>query len=81
MRTDRPYRKALPQEDAIGELLTCAGGQFDPAIIRALLEVVDPAAAERLVEPAPAIEDDGLDLLALDASRVLDSGPTRTPRA
>jgi putative nucleotidyltransferase with HDIG domain len=81
MRTDRPYRKALPQEDAIAELLTCAGGQFDPGIVRALLEVVDPAAAKRMTEPAPAVQDDGLDLLALDPSRVLDSSPTRAPRA
>jgi diguanylate cyclase (GGDEF)-like protein len=41
--SDRPYRNALPQEDAIEELEQCAGSQFDPAVIVALVECVrDP---------------------------------------
>lgn len=33
MITDRPYRKAMPAEEARKELLDCAGTQFDPAIV------------------------------------------------
>jgi HD-GYP domain-containing protein (c-di-GMP phosphodiesterase class II) len=37
MRTDRPYRRALSLEDATAELRTCAGTQFDPRVVEALL--------------------------------------------
>lgn len=33
MTTDRSYRKGLSKEDAIKELLRCAGTQFDPNIV------------------------------------------------
>ncbi len=33
MTTDRIYRKAIPQELAIAELLSCAGSQFDPVLV------------------------------------------------
>src|SRR5213076_2940070 len=39
MTTDRPYRKALPLEDARAELLRCSGTQFDPDVVHALLAV------------------------------------------
>jgi HD-GYP domain-containing protein (c-di-GMP phosphodiesterase class II)/sensor domain CHASE-containing protein/HAMP domain-containing protein len=38
MTSDRPYRKALPVEDALNELRTHAGSQFDPAVVEAFLE-------------------------------------------
>ena len=41
MTSDRPYRKALPREVAIGELRRHAGTQFDPRVVDALLAVVD----------------------------------------
>jgi putative nucleotidyltransferase with HDIG domain len=41
MTTDRPYRKALPVETAVAELRAQAGGQFDPAVVDALLAVVE----------------------------------------
>jgi hypothetical protein len=37
MTSDRPYRAAMTLEHAEGELRSCAGTQFDPEIIRALL--------------------------------------------
>ncbi|HET8980160.1 MAG TPA: HD-GYP domain-containing protein, partial [Solirubrobacteraceae bacterium] len=67
MRTDRPYRRALPYEAAMAELRECAGSQFDPEIVEALVSVVSadlPAstaetAAERRVaagySPAAAV--------------------------
>jgi two-component system, cell cycle response regulator len=43
MVSDRPYRRAMPVEDARAELRRCAGSQFDPAVVEAFLEVVAAA--------------------------------------
>ena len=37
MTSDRPYRARIPHEDAVAELVRCAGSQFDPRIIAALV--------------------------------------------
>ena len=47
MTTDRSYRRALPISDAIAELERCAGTQFDPDVVRALVDVVVSAAARQ----------------------------------
>lgn len=41
MRSDRTYRKALPKEEAIDELVSCSGTQFDPDIVKILLSVIE----------------------------------------
>ena len=41
MTTSRSYRPALPLEEAVAELRRCAGSHFDPAVVRALLRVVE----------------------------------------
>ena len=41
MTTDRPYRRALSHEAAVAELRSCAGTQFDPRVVDALLAVLD----------------------------------------
>jgi HD-GYP domain-containing protein (c-di-GMP phosphodiesterase class II) len=46
MTTNRPYRAALPQEQAIGELVENAGTQFDPEVVGALVKVLAEAPAE-----------------------------------
>jgi HD-GYP domain-containing protein (c-di-GMP phosphodiesterase class II) len=46
MTTTRPYRAALPHEQAIAELVTNAGTQFDPEVVAAMLRVVETGAAE-----------------------------------
>jgi HD-GYP domain-containing protein (c-di-GMP phosphodiesterase class II) len=40
MTTDRPYRAAMSSEDALAELVTNAGAQFDPAVVHGLLQVI-----------------------------------------
>jgi diguanylate cyclase (GGDEF)-like protein/putative nucleotidyltransferase with HDIG domain len=41
MRTDRPYRKAMRTSDAINELRTYSGTQFDPTVVEAALRCID----------------------------------------
>ena len=43
MRTDRPYRNALSHEVAVAELLSNAGGQFDPHVVETFVRLVAPA--------------------------------------
>jgi HD-GYP domain-containing protein (c-di-GMP phosphodiesterase class II) len=40
MTTDRSYRAALPHDEALAELRRCAGTQFDPRVVDALIDVV-----------------------------------------
>lgn len=40
MTSDRPYRKALPVEEAIRRLEKSAGSQFDPGVARAFIRMV-----------------------------------------
>jgi HD-GYP domain-containing protein (c-di-GMP phosphodiesterase class II) len=40
MTTDRPYRAALPEEQALGELAKNSGTQFDPDVVEALLATI-----------------------------------------
>jgi diguanylate cyclase (GGDEF)-like protein len=37
MTEERPYRRAMASEDAISELRRCAGTQFDPVVVEALI--------------------------------------------
>jgi HD-GYP domain-containing protein (c-di-GMP phosphodiesterase class II) len=41
MTTNRPYRAAMSQEDALSELATNAGSQFDAAVVDALVAVLE----------------------------------------
>jgi putative nucleotidyltransferase with HDIG domain len=55
MTTTRSYRKALPVSHAVEELRRCAGTQFDPAVVDALLAVVgDPGWELTIREPSRA---------------------------
>ncbi|MGZ6642236.1 MAG: bifunctional diguanylate cyclase/phosphohydrolase [Solirubrobacteraceae bacterium] len=40
MTSDRPYRRAMPEADAIAELARCAGTQFDPRVVGALVSLL-----------------------------------------
>jgi HD-GYP domain-containing protein (c-di-GMP phosphodiesterase class II) len=39
MRTDRAYRKALPHDAAVAELVANSGKQFDPQVVDAFLKM------------------------------------------
>jgi HD-GYP domain-containing protein (c-di-GMP phosphodiesterase class II) len=41
MTADRPYRKAMPREEAIRRIAEGAGGQFDPEVAARFLKVVE----------------------------------------
>ena len=49
MRTTRPYRRAMPHEAAVAELVASAGGQLDPQVVETLLDLVGGEA--RIPEP------------------------------
>jgi putative nucleotidyltransferase with HDIG domain len=40
MRTDRSYRRALPHNVALAELVSNAGRQFDPQVVQVLIKIV-----------------------------------------
>src|SRR3954471_14338548 len=66
--SDRPYRRALPFDTALAELRACAGTQFDPAVIAALIECVSaPLPADDLHESVPVGSGDSRAELELRA--------------
>jgi putative nucleotidyltransferase with HDIG domain len=44
MTSDRPYRPALDRDEAVAEVVRCAGTQFDPEVVRVFLELFAEAA-------------------------------------
>jgi two-component system cell cycle response regulator len=50
MTRDRPYSRAMGTQEALAELRTCAGTQFDPAVVEAFVV----AMTDRLVVPRAA---------------------------
>lgn len=54
MTSNRPYRTAMSMVDTRLELSRCAGTQFDPTVVGALLKVLDRRADEALIEAAHA---------------------------
>jgi diguanylate cyclase (GGDEF)-like protein/putative nucleotidyltransferase with HDIG domain len=45
MTSDRVYRRRLTDEEALSELVRCAGTQFDPSIVTAFIEEFDVSTA------------------------------------
>jgi diguanylate cyclase (GGDEF)-like protein len=57
--SERPYRAAMAPAEARAELQRCAGSQFDPRVVEALLTCID--APEAPAEPALALPGEGAD--------------------
>jgi HD-GYP domain-containing protein (c-di-GMP phosphodiesterase class II) len=65
MTTDRPYRRAMAPEDAIAELRSNAGTQFEPGVVDAVVSVVN----QGLMEETEAYSDAVRAVLATHAPR------------
>jgi len=48
IRSDRPYRAGRPAAEALAEISDCAGTQFDPRVVGALVAVADEARGKPL---------------------------------
>jgi len=76
MTTDRPYRQALPVSQAVAELQTNAGSQFDPDVVAALYKVVADG------HPAAETTDEVRSILAsVNMSPALTKSPTESAPA
>jgi HD-GYP domain-containing protein (c-di-GMP phosphodiesterase class II) len=53
MTTTRSYRKAMPVAAAVDELHRCSGTQFDPAVVTALVALVDESPGFVLTQSSP----------------------------
>ncbi len=54
MTSDRAYRKALPLDVALAEVKKCAGTQFDPEVVQALLQALEK---HETIEPVTIEEE------------------------
>jgi HD-GYP domain-containing protein (c-di-GMP phosphodiesterase class II) len=52
MTNDRPYRRALPVDHAVEEIVLGACTQFDPDIVQVFLDLIEDDPAVLGVEPA-----------------------------
>jgi diguanylate cyclase (GGDEF)-like protein len=49
MIAQRPYKAGMPPQDACAELRRCSGTQFDPEVVTAFIETLQPSDATRAV--------------------------------
>lgn len=63
MTSDRPYRKAMSVREAVSQLLSNSGSQFDPTVVEVFVHRVLPQELDRTV-------------LHLTYGRVAETGPT-----
>jgi HD-GYP domain-containing protein (c-di-GMP phosphodiesterase class II) len=68
MTTNRSYSKARSAGAALDELRACSGTQFDPAVVAAVVAVVERR----------QVMDPGVDELVLDPAAALQPGPALT---
>ena len=66
----RPYKEAMPQQEAIAEVYRCSGSHFDPAVVEAFRALIDRGDVQRLEEMID--EDRGLASSAIPQDVLLD---------
>ncbi|MDR3588855.1 MAG: PAS domain S-box protein [Negativicutes bacterium] len=54
MTHDRPYRTAMQENEAVGEIAKCAGTQFDPTLVNAFIAMLGDAAKPTSINEGPA---------------------------
>lgn len=62
MTSDRPYRKAMSVDDALSEIIDCAGTQFDPRLARKFVELIHeelPAEVRETIAAHPSVQAPG----------------------
>jgi response regulator RpfG family c-di-GMP phosphodiesterase len=65
MTTDRPYRVAKSRSEAVEELETCSGKQFDPEVVRAFLDTLSRYHTMEELDRDAAARDDVLTALVV----------------
>ncbi|MCJ7491258.1 MAG: HD domain-containing protein [Dehalococcoidia bacterium] len=58
MTSDRPYRKAVGHAEAVQEIVTHSGSQFDPAAVEAFLRVIEQFPVEAEAETPVSAEEE-----------------------
>ena len=73
IRSDRPYRKGRPADEAFAELRACAGSQLDPAVVKALVEMAEDVRRQAANGTVGAAMPRNRRLVALLAALVIGS--------
>jgi diguanylate cyclase (GGDEF)-like protein len=55
MTSERPYRRAMDRAEAIEELRSCAGQQFDPQVVQEFCELLEPSDTQTASESPAAV--------------------------
>jgi len=58
MRSRRPYRDRMPQEELVNELNRCAGRTLDPTVVDALKRIMDRGDLDHIYEELDRTDDD-----------------------
>ncbi|MGQ9810568.1 MAG: ATP-binding protein [bacterium] len=51
MVSERPYRRAMSEVEAIEELRRCSGTQFDPIVVEKFIEILDGRHRDKMLKP------------------------------
>ncbi|QDT04436.1 Cyclic di-GMP phosphodiesterase response regulator RpfG [Rubripirellula lacrimiformis] len=81
MVSNRPYRKGMPQADAIQELRRHAGTQFDPDLVEMFVQIIESGIHEPVASYSPNYADEVMLNIGEQVERLVnaaDSGDGKT---
>jgi HD-GYP domain-containing protein (c-di-GMP phosphodiesterase class II) len=55
MMSDRPYRSAMSEEEAVEELRRCSGSQFDPKVVEEFVGIIEQQGQRQRKESHPML--------------------------